>query len=360
MGAGVMGLSAARALAERGHDVTAVDRFGVGNVMASSSGATRIWRLAHPDRERVRLAIRNAGLWRDLEHRSERQLLLERGLLWRGGEALQVAESLAAEGVAHEFLDEAGQHGRFPELQWQPDRPVVWQPEAGVVLAAAALSASLELFVNAGGRLVVDAVVTSVDQLTGGGVRVVTPERAYKADVVVVTVGPWAVDLLADLGIRVDLHPVLEQVTYVRGGDGPWESRPCLIDVPDEGGSFGLYAMPTPGVGFKIGIDEPIRDFDPTSLDRDLDPARERMTVDRVRQDIPGLDATPIRSEVCSWTSSPDDNFILDRVGDVVIGCGDSGQGFKFLPLIGEVLADLVDGQPPHADAESFGLRRFR
>jgi sarcosine oxidase len=358
VGAGVMGLSSARVLAERGHEVIALERFGVGNPMASSAGATRIWRIAHPDRARVRLARWNLDLWRDLERRSGRQLLLGRGLLWRGGEALQVASALAAEGVEHEFVGEAGQLLRFPELRWQPGRPVVWQPEAGALLAADALTSCLDLFLRAGGQLLENVAVSAIQQSVGGGVRVVTGGHTYEADAAVVTAGPWAADLVKELGVEIDLHPVLEQITYVRGGDCPWESRPCLIDVPDEGGSFGLYALPTPGVGYKVGIDEPIRDFDPTSLDRSPDLAREQATVDRIRRDLPGFDATPIRSEVCSWTSSPDDNFILDRVGDVVIGCGDSGQGFKFMPLIGQLLADLVEGRG-QPEAALFGLSRF-
>jgi sarcosine oxidase len=359
VGAGVMGLSAARVLAERGHSVVALERFGVANGLASSSGATRIWRIAHPDRPRVRLARWNQTLWCDLERRTGRTLLLQRGVVWRGGEASLVAEALAAEGVDHQWLDEAGQLERFPELAWQPGRPVIWQPEAGTLLASDALAVSAELFALAGGELVTGVEVRQLIQRSSGGVRVATTSGTYDADAAVVTVGPWASTLLATLGIDVPVHPVLEQITYVSGGDGPWQDRPCLIDVPDEGGSFGLYALPTPGIGYKVGIDVPLCDLDLSSSDRTPDRERETATVERVRREIPGLDATPIRSEVCSWTSSPDDQFILDRVGDVVFGCGDSGQGFKFLPMLGEVLSDLVEGTPPHPDARGFGLVRF-
>ena len=51
-------------LARRGHDVSLLDRYGPANQLSSSSGPTRIWRLSHPDRLRVRaeaLAARVGG-----------------------------------------------------------------------------------------------------------------------------------------------------------------------------------------------------------------------------------------------------------------------------------------------------------
>ncbi|MEO8330461.1 MAG: FAD-dependent oxidoreductase, partial [Candidatus Nanopelagicales bacterium] len=316
VGAGVMGLSAARVLAQRGHDVICIDQFGIGNAMASSPGATRIWRLAHPDRRRVRLARWNSELWQRLEEQAGRSLRLHRGLLWRGGDAAEVQASLAAEGVEHEVLNKADQDKKFPEMRWAPDRLMVWQPEAGVVLAAETLQASAELFAQAGGRLV-QQTVTSITPIASGGVRVNAEGGATDTDCVVVAAGPWASSFLQQLGVEVRLRPVIEQVTYVRGGAGPWQQRPCVIDVPEGGGSFGCYAMPTPGVGYKIGVDEPISAFDPTSTDRKPDANRERVAVEWVSANLPGLDATPVRSEVCSWTDSPDGQFILDRVGDV-------------------------------------------
>jgi len=363
VGTGVMGLSAAATLARRRHDVVAVDRFGVGNRTASSPGATRIWRMAHPDRTRVRLAVWTKVLWRDLEQRTGRTILRERGLLWRGGDVESVAQALTDEGVSCEFVDEQRQHELFPELRWKPGQSVIWQPDAGAVIATEALAASAQVLQESDGRLLTGVSVTSITPAAHGGVLVESDAGAFDADVAVVTAGPWAGPLLAGLGIEVALQPVLEQVTYVRGGpnggvDG-WQQRPCVIDVPEDASSFGFYAMPTPGIGYKVGLDDPLRDFDPADLDRSPDSEREREALDRVRLDLPGLDPTLVRSEVCTWTDSPDSQFILDRVGDIVVGCGDSGQGFKFHPMFGEVIADLVEGKPGHPDAAGFSVSRF-
>ena len=363
VGTGVMGLSAAATLARRGHEVTAIDRFGVANRWGSSPGATRIWRMAHPDRTRVRLALWSKELWRELEERTGRTILLERGLLWRGGEVESVAQALTSEGVTCEFVDERTQRALFPELRWKPEQSVLWQRDAGAVVAAEALAASLQVLQESDGRLLTGVSVTSITPGTHGGVRVESDAGEFDADVAVVAAGPWAGPFLARLGIHVVLHPVLEQVTYVRGGansgaDG-WQQRPCVIDVPEDASSFGFYAMPTPGIGYKVGLDDPLREFDPGDLDRSPDSKREQEALDRVRRDLPGLDATLVRSEVCTWTDSPDGQFIIDRVGDIVVGCGDSGQGFKFHPMFGEVIADLVEGKPGHPDTAGFTVSRF-
>ena len=368
VGVGVMGLSAAAELAARGHEVVAVDRHGVGNAMASSSGATRVFRLAHPTGVQVRLALWNDDLWTDLERAAGRPLRLHRGLLWRGGLVDEVELALANEGVEHERVDRARQAELFPELRWAGDLGVLWQPDAGAVRADDALRASLTRLRRGGGQLVSDCTVLAVNPRSAGGVEVVADDaggrRTWEADRVVLAAGPWAEQLLADIGISVTLTPVLEQVTYVRGGAAvPWEGRPCLVDCPADGSSFGLYAMPTPGIGYKVGIDTRLRPFDASDLDRSPHPVRERETVERVRHELPSFDATVVRSELCAWTDSPDDLFIVDRVGDVVMACGDSGQGFKFLPMFGQVLANLTDGSPipdaVAADVASLGLARL-
>lgn len=358
VGTGVMGLAATRTLAERGHDILAVDRYGVGNPYASSCGESRIWRLAHPDRVRVRQARQAIEQWRDLERRSGESLLLDNGMLWRGGEADAVADALAAEGVEFEILDEARQRTIFPEFAWR-DELTVWQPEAGTIRADRALACTARLAVQAGAEIVDGVTVTSVAQRVGGGVTVTTEAGVHEADAAVVTPGPWAATLLAPLGIEVPLDAVVSQVAFIAADSGSYRSRPCFVDVPPEGGSFGVYALPAPGVGYKIAVDEETKKFDPDSEDRSIDPERDEVNLARARELLPGFDSTLVRSQVCTWTTSPDDLFILDRVGDVVVGFGDSGQGFKFHPWFGPVLADLVDDRPGDADLQTYRLGRF-
>lgn len=360
IGTGVMGLATARVLAERGHDVVAIDRFGIGNVWSSSPGSTRIWRLAHTERFNVRLAHRTVDAWRDLERRTGRTLLLQVGLLWRGADAVTVHESLTAEGVDAELVGATRQHELFPELVTD-DRPVLWQPEAGALLAAEGLAAQHDLFEAAGGRLVVGETVTDVERRPSGGVTVVTDASRWDADVAVITAGPWAKQLLQRVGIDLRLAPALEQLAYVAGPPG-WEQRPAFVDEmrpAGGGGDGGFYAMPTPGVGYKLGIEREVRPWQSDVLDRTPDPDLQEQASEIFRRCFPGFGPEVLRSEVCTWTEGPDDHFVLDRVGDVVLGTSDNGTAFKFSPLIGEILADLTEGRPLDDDAARFSLARF-
>jgi sarcosine oxidase len=66
--------------------------------------------------------------------------------------------------------------------------------------------------------------------------------------------------------------------------------------------------------------------------------------VEYVRRWLPGLDPTPRNEATCLYTQTPSEDFLLDRVGDLVVCSPCSGHGAKFAPLVGELVAGLVVG----------------
>jgi sarcosine oxidase len=118
--------------------------------------------------------------------------------------------------------------------------------------------------------------------------------------------------------------------------------------------------MATPGRGYKVGLDRALRHLHDGDLDRTPDAQLLAAASDRVARDLLALDPTPLDAQVCSWTTSPDNRFVIDTLpGGIVLACGDGGEGFKFSALMGEILADLAEGAPPDADVATFGLARF-
>ncbi len=130
-----------------------------------------------------------------------------------------------------------------------------------------------------------------------------------------------------------------------------------------------IYGLPVPGPhrsGTPLAVKvshhtpgAPLESYDPTTpTSPPDDPALVARLVAAVRRLLPALDPDPVATERCVYDNSADADFILDRVGNIVVGCGTSGHGFKFGPLLGELLADLAEGARPAMDLAPFALLR--
>jgi sarcosine oxidase len=360
VGAGAWGLPTAAELRRRGHDTTLVDRLGPGNALASSGGPTRLWRVADPEPAAIRLGRRSLDAMHRLESRLGRPLHTDVGLLWRDAEAplRRIGEAVAGEDVPHTAVAAASVGNLFPGLA--PDgRDALWFPDAGALLAAEAIAGYVELFARDGGRSLV-GTVTSVRKTSSGAAVNLDDGETLDADVVVLCAGPGTAALLPGIAVNVPLRAFLEQVVHLGSAEVTRrpDALPCLFDGPVDGAA-GIYAMPTPGVGYKIGLDQPLRELLPGDDDRSPDPERTRVIVERATGSLPGLGRTVLDERVCCWTDSPDGWFVIDRADAVVVACGDSGKGFKYSPVIGEVLADLAEGGDPDLDVAAMSAQRF-
>ena len=105
-----------------------------------------------------------------------------------------------------------------------------------------------------------------------------------------------------------------------------------------------IYGLDTPGHGVKVAEHHTGAPTDPDRRSFDVDPAGQERVVRYVGEWFPGLEPDPAGAETCLYTTTPTEDFVIDRVGPLVVAAGFSGHGFKFVPLIGRVLADLVAG----------------
>jgi sarcosine oxidase len=319
VGAGVMGLAAARALAQRGHDATVYEQFELHHTRGSSHGGSRIFRLSYPDEYWVRLARRAYELWRELEHESGTQLLVLYGLLDVQLEPDSLLAALAAVGVPHEELTATQARERFA-VAYDDTARLIYTPDGGISLADAALDAFADGARAAGAEIRVGTRIDSLADMPG--------------DRIVVTAGGWAPKLLGSASVELDARPTRETVAYYAG-----EPIPSVIEKLE--GKLDFFALTAPGVGVKAGLH---RSGKPTDPDDDAEPDEEVVArvSDWVARRFPQVDPTPLRAETCIYTNVEDDRFVCERRGRYVVGSACSGHGFKFAPAVGEILADLI------------------
>jgi sarcosine oxidase len=323
VGAGVMGLATARELARRGEDVTVYEQFELGHTRGSSHGTSRIFRLSYPEVEWIELAQRAYELWRELERETGTTLLVLDGLIDAEADPAQRLASFAETGVPHEILSPGEVRERFGYTYDDIER-LVFTPDAGITLAAEAVRAFAQSARAAGAHVREHARVDDLD--------------ALPHDVVVVTAGGWAPELLARSGIELDAEPTRETVAYfARADDRPF---PSVIDWASDG-SFQFYALRAPGVGVKAGMHHSGRPADPGDEGAPDEEVVARVA-ELVARRFPELDPSPLRAETCLYTNAPEERFVCERNGRIVVGSACSGHGFKFAPAVGELLAGLA------------------
>ena len=113
--------------------------------------------------------------------------------------------------------------------------------------------------------------------------------------------------------------------------------------------------------GVKVMLDRIGLPVDPGNSDRTIDPARlERLRV-YAAELMPGITGEILETTSCRYTMTPDEDFVIDRHPDhrqIVFASPCSSHGFKFAPVVGQMLADLaVNGTTPYPTAR-FSLDR--
>ena len=320
VGAGIMGSATAYALAREGHEVTVYEQFEVGHTRGSSHGRSRIVRLAYPDLEFVELAKKSFAGWRELEQEAGVELLELNGLLELVGDLDQGSSAaLDAAGAEYELVSAEDARRRWPV--GVPDGwTALFQSEGGIVRADLAHRAFVDRAVAHGAELREHTRVDALDDVD--------------ARAVVVTAGPWVQRFFPDLPV----HSTRETVAYFRREGAP---LPSVVQLDPVTRGHALYSLHDSVHGLKAGAHHAGARIGPDD-EGGPDPALVERVAEWVARTYPDADPEPVAAETCMYTTTPDERFILERRGRVVIGSACSGHGFKFAPAVGRRLAEMA------------------
>jgi sarcosine oxidase len=364
VGLGAMGSAAAHQLARRGVDVIGFDRFTPPHALGSSHGDSRIIREAYFEHPVYVPMVRHAfELWRELERSSGTQLLRCTGGLMIGApDSVLVAGALHSaqvHGLAHALLTADQIRARFPALNPEPQMVGVWEPRAGVLSPEAGVSAQLAQAQHAGASLRFDEAVDRW-QPEAAQVAVVTAQGRYRARQLIISAGAWVNSLLpgAPLPVRVE-RQVLHWFTPARDADAFAPER-CPIHLWQFDGARFFYGFPDLGAGVKLAFHHGGEITGAQGARRDVAPDEVQAVRAALRRFVPAADGRCVSSLVCLYTNAPDEHFWIDRHpahANVIVASPCSGHGFKFAPVVGEILADLVQRKQPRFDLQLFRWR---
>lgn len=343
IGAGAMGAATAWQLTTRGRSVVVLEQFTHGHTRGSSHGATRNFNTAYTDPGLQQLVQEARAGWRELEELCGRTLLDPVGMTNHGaGVAPDTAERLRALGEPATLVPVAEARERWPEIAF--DTRVVHVPGAGRVRADAAITTLLEQAQICGGQVHFNSPALKVHQRAGHA-EVVTHAQTLRAKRVVVTAGAWVERVLSGVVPLPRLRVTEEQPShFAPSGAHAWPSfnHFPLAEHPQYAGWPGIiYGMATPGEGVKVGWHQAGPLASPDDRPGVLADVRDSLSA-YAAQWLPGVDPASALPVECMYTTTEDSRFVLTRFGSIVVGTGFSGEGFKFTPAIGRVLADLA------------------
>ena len=358
LGLGAMGSAALWHLAKRGARVLGIEQFSRAHALGSSHGGSRIFRTAYFEHADYVPLLRRAALgWSELERESSTRLMHKCGVLYGGlaGSAViaGVRESARLHGIDLETISPSDLGGRFPAFAGcrEPLTDFVFEPGAGFIRPEWAILAFLKCAEQAG-ACVRDATRVRSWEECGEGVTVLAGERIERAKKLVICGGPWAPALVPQLGVElVNTREVIGWVAPRNPAAADEQAMPAFF--MERIGGDPMYGIPTARdqespQGVKIGVHGRGRVCDPDAMDRVVT-ERERLALEQMIGRIaPNAAGRVTDSAVCIYTNTPDDHFVIDRLRNherVTVAAGFCGHGFKFAPVVGEIVADLaLDG----------------
>jgi sarcosine oxidase len=343
VGGGAMGAAAAWDLAGRGRDVVLLEQFARGHDLGSSHGSSRVFRLAHHDPIYVDLARAALDGWRAIEEISGAELRSAAGAVLHGNP--EVLASLASAMRRHEVdfaeLSAGDARERWPGFRFEGS--VIHEPAAGSLHADHAVRALLDAAEAASAELRFDMPVRRI-RMGDDHVEIETDAGTLVARRAVVTAGVWAPQLLGGVVELPSIRVTQEQPAHFAPlADGT--SWPSFVHYRPSGmpAAYGVWSPD--GEGLKVGLHGAGVPCTPGSRTFRAEPQRALDLERYVDRWVPGVDARSGVALTCLYGTTENEDFVIDRIGPLVVATGFSGQGFKYVPAIGRMLGDLVLGR---------------
>ncbi|XP_072033497.1 peroxisomal sarcosine oxidase-like isoform X2 [Amphiura filiformis] len=314
-------------------------------------------------------------MWQQLEKEAETKIFRQTGMLLIDSESPPQESNewdkvFANCDIPHEYLTSKELCARYRGIEFHGNYKVTLEKMAGVLAAGKALVCYQNLLLKHGGKILDGEKV--LDIIPKRKVTVKTMQGTYVAKSLILTPGPWASQLLHPLGLKLPLTVERINTCYWHEKvQGTFLKFPVFADVTvrdpvNAERDTVVYGLPSdeyPGL-MKVCLHQGTTIADADSRDRPENGNMEDIDIlsRYIRHHFPGLDDLPHIVEPCLYTNTPDHVPIIDQhpvFPNIVFACGMSGAGFKFAPVYGKILTQLIFGEHVDYDLSAFRYNRF-
>ncbi|MBI5856682.1 MAG: N-methyl-L-tryptophan oxidase [Sphingobacteriales bacterium] len=375
IGVGSMGAATCYRLAERGCSVLGLEQFSIPHTEGSHAGQSRIIRKAyfeHPDY--VPLLNRAYCNWQQLEVLTNEKVYFKTGLLYHGPShhpvIKGVLESASIHGLELKELTCEQSAGRYHQFKIPTGFKTIFEPDAGFVRPEKTIVLYHDEAIKNGAEIHTNERVFEWRK-DSKSITVITDRNTYQCNKLIITAGAWAAKLIPQIHTRLKI--TRQVVLWVRPEKGEiFETSlfPCWLVADDKrpGALYGFPYLPKDMFGepegLKFAWHHPADETDPDKVNREVSEMEIQQLINEVAEYIPAVKHSEIiATKTCLYANSPDENFIIDHLpgydGDVTIACGFSGHGFKFVSVVGEILADLATEGRTELPIDFLRLKRF-
>ncbi len=351
-----MGSAACWYLARRGQKVLGLEQFGIPHENGSYAGQSRIIRKAyfeHPDY--VPLLERAYENWRSFEKETGARIYYPTGILYFGeGENVNIRgirKSASLHGIPVEDWTHAQYKKKYPAFRVPDNFDVIYEPDAGFVTPERAVTLYVKEAVTNGAVIRTNTAVRKWRQ-ESNVIRVETALEEFSGDKLIITAGAWTSRIVPQLESKLQVtRQLLAWVAPPEAGTFSLNNFPCwFMEDPALGTFYGFPVMPrtefSGPIGMKLAHHHPGIPCGPGDINAGIPATEEEKLRKFLRTYIPDAGEDIIGTKHCLYTYSPDSHFVIDHLPGydrkVTIACGFSGHGFKFVPVVGEILADLA------------------
>jgi sarcosine oxidase len=366
IGAGAMGSASTYHLSRSGKKIIVLDRFHPPHGLGSSHGKSRIIREAYFESPMYVPLVQQAYmLWDEMEKESGKKLFLKTGGLMIGSRDQKVfsgaSASAAQHHIAYEYLDGEAIKRRFPVFNPTYDTVALLEKNAGILFPEACIETQISLAEKADVEFHFDERVQTIISKSGK-VEISTDKETYTATKVIVAAGAWMATLFPELHLPLEVkRQVLFWFRSTEGDSNKFlpENLPVYIWEYEKNKIF--YGFPDLGEGMKIAIHHRGKLATPDAIDRRVG-VEEIKEIDELLKRYFTSTFTYHYSDVCMYTNTPDEDFIIDFHPDdknIILASPCSGHGFKFSSAIGKILSQMALGEKPGFDISVFSLDRF-